>query len=207
MLKKLLKKIISARIRQEMRESQRVLRWYFQGCPVPPPSQIKRRLLKKFARRGSAKIFIETGTAGGTTIEKLRKFFQTVFSIEIYKPFADAAKEKFKNDPAITIIKGDSGEVLPRILANIKEPVLFWLDGHYSGGGTGKGITETPIVKEIDSILSHPIKDHVILIDDARCFNGTGDYPELEEFKTMIINKASELSFEVIRDIIVLKKK
>jgi hypothetical protein len=32
--------------------------------------------------------------------------------------------------PAIR--QGNSGELLPRAIASLTEPALFWLDGHYS---------------------------------------------------------------------------
>jgi hypothetical protein len=52
----------------------------------------------------------------------------------------------------------------------LQEPALFWLDGHYSGVDTGKDELDTPVSAELEAILGSPVKGHVILIDDARCF-------------------------------------
>jgi hypothetical protein len=88
------------------------------------------------------------------------------------------------------------------ILSSINEPILFWLDGHYSGGETAKGEANTPILKELEFILRHPIKNHVILIDDARCFIGENDYPTLRELAVFVSGINNELNFTVENDII-----
>ncbi len=54
----------------------------------------------------------------------------------------------------ITLYQGDSGVLLPEIISEVSEPVLFWLDGHYSGEGTGKAVLETPIIEEVNVILA-----------------------------------------------------
>jgi hypothetical protein len=85
---------------------------------------------------------------------------------------------------------------------------LFWLDGHYSGGVTGIGSLETPIIKELQTIFNHPLsKKHVILIDDARLFNGTRDYPKIEELQVFVKTQKENLEFYVENDIIVVLNK
>jgi hypothetical protein len=79
---------------------------------------------------------------------------------------------------------------------------LFWLDGHYSGGITAKGRTDTPVAEELEHILTHPVMGHVVLIDDARCFVGQDHYPTLDELKEMILNKRPDWVFDVENDII-----
>ncbi|MCG2740183.1 MAG: hypothetical protein L6300_08080, partial [Syntrophaceae bacterium] len=76
------------------------------------------------------------------------------------------------------------------------------LDSHYSGGETAKGKQETPIRRELLHIFSHPIAGHVILIDDAHCFDGTRDYPSLGELKNIILAARPSWVFEVRDDII-----
>ena len=103
----------------------------------------------------------------------------------------------------VDIIQGDSGKVFPAILPQIEEPCLFWLDGHYSAGITAKGQLETPIIEELQAIFNHPEKtNHVILIDDARCFTGENDYPELSELKELVAKNLPNHIWEVKDDII-----
>ena len=85
---------------------------------------------------------------------------------------AEKEKERFKNDTNIRIIQGDSGKVLSDILKDIREQAIFWLDGHYSAGITSKGEKDCPIFEELNAILENQKYNHVLLIDDARCFNG-----------------------------------
>jgi len=202
MIKSIIKTVVPAKWWEIFKEIRVILDWYRAGRPIPAPAFFKRKILKEYARLGKANIFIETGTNTGATVKKLNRFFDRTISIEIYPPLATAAKKRFKHNPAVTIIEGDSSEILPIILSEIKEPVLFWLDGHYSGTGTGKGISDTPIVREINAILDHPVKNHLILIDDARCFNGLGDYPKLEELHALIKQNNPNLHFKVDNDII-----
>lgn len=57
---------------------------------------------------------------------------------------------------------------MPQIVAELGHPALFWLDGHYSGGGTAKGKQETPISLELRAVLDAPASVRVFLIDDVR---------------------------------------
>lgn len=72
---------------------------------------------------------------------------------------------------------------------------------YYSGGDTGKGELNTPIIKELEAIFANS-KKHTILIDDARCFNGTNDYPKINTLKEYVLEKNSKLLFNVKDDII-----
>jgi hypothetical protein len=67
----------------------------------------------------------------------------------------------------------------------LNEPAIFWLDGHYSGGFTAMGEKETPVYEELKIIFSNK-QDHVILIDDARLFNGNDGYPTFDDLKIFI---------------------
>lgn len=97
---------------------------------------------------------------------------------------------------------GDSGLILKGIISSINEPILFWLDAHYSKANTAQGNKDTPIIQELETIISHGVKNHVILIDDARLFNGTCDYPTINEIDALLKEKADQYSMEVTNDII-----
>lgn len=170
------------------------------------PSQ-KHDTLREFAKTYKLQIFVETGTYYGDTVDALKNIFKTCYSIEIGKKLADNARVRFSNNPNIHIFQGDSSKVLPRLLREINEPCLFWLDGHYSGGDTAGCGTTVPILQEIEAILNHR-DDHVILIDDARCFvGGKSDYPTISYLSHVILKKQPQFTVEVRDDIIRAYKK
>ena len=157
--------------------------WLKSDRPVPAPHEVKVRNLMAMADLYDVHVLVETGTYHGDTISAVQDRFKKIYSIEIYEPFATRAQQKFADLKNVNVILGDSAAKLPGLLAEISEPILFWLDGHYSGQGTGLGDKETPILAEIEHIhrLRRGYKD-VILIDDARCFTGSEGYPDLASF-------------------------
>jgi hypothetical protein len=176
--------------------------WISKGSPVPPPPLYKQLLVREYGKAYKIKILVETGTFLGEMILACHDNFDRIYSIELDKSLFVNATENFRSMGHIKILQGDSSVELPGVLSKIMLPALFWLDGHYSGGFTAKGKTNTPILKELTHIIRHPVKNHVILIDDARCFNGTEDYPSIEELKEMIDNNLPQSVFEVRNDII-----
>ena len=182
------------------------IKWRVAGKPVPPPHFIKQRIIKNFANKFDIKVFIETGTYHGSTTWAVRNTFDEIYSIELDRVLYEKACEKFKFLPHIHIVNGDSSKILPEILSKIDKPVLFWLDGHYSGGATAKGNLETPILEELKSVLNHKVKNHIILIDDARLFVGKNDYPTIAELKSFVSKINPNLSFEIENDIIRIVK-
>ena len=133
-------------------------------------------------------------------VEKLKRYFRQVYTIELSDDLYHKAVERFKGDAQVEVIHGDSSLELQHLLPSIQEPALFWLDAHYSRGFTARGDAYTPIKMELDLILQHPIKNHIILVDDARCFNGTEDYPTLEWVEDLF--SKSSYSVKVEDDII-----
>lgn len=178
------------------------IKWRINNKPVPPPHFIKQRIIKNYAKKYSLEIFIETGTYLGETVMSVRNRFKQIFSIELNQPLFERAKNIFIKYPHIQILHGDSSTVLISILSKIDKPALFWLDGHYSAGITSKGSLNTPILKELELILKHKINNHIILIDDARCFIGKDDYPTITELKSYIKNINPKINFRVDNDII-----
>ena len=155
--------------------------WERRGRPVPPPHIIKQLTIKHFAKRFGTRVLIETGTYYGDMVEAMKPYFNRVYSIELSNELYDKAKRRFAEDDKITIIHGDSGIELGKIIANLDEPALFWLDGHYSAGVTARGQKDTPIYEELEHIFSSPIREHIVIIDDARAFGGNSDYPSIDD--------------------------
>ena len=183
-----------------------VRNWNKKANPIPVPNAIKQRTIKEYAKIFSVETFIETGTYLGDMVNAVMDTFNKIYSIELDKTLYEQAKKKFSKHHNISILHGDSSKVLPVILADISEPCLFWLDGHYSGGITAKGDFNTPIMQELNCILDHTIRGHVILIDDAREFNGYNDYPTIEELKKRIFKKYPDWKFDIKDDIIRIHK-
>jgi len=183
-----------------------VRNWNRKGNPIPVPDVVKQRTVQEYAKIFSVETFIETGTYLGDMVNAVMDTFNKIYSIELDKTLYEQAKKKFSKHHNISILHGDSSKVLPVILADIREPCLFWLDGHYSGGITAKGDFNTPIIQELNCILDHTIRGHVILIDDAREFNGYNDYPTLEELKKRIFKKYPDWKFDIKDDIIRIHK-
>jgi hypothetical protein len=193
-----------------LRKIKRKLLRPVSGKVVPPPYELKREILNSYKEKYALKIFIETGTFFGDTVEYFKNSFKKVYSIELAEELAKKAKQRFENDRQVEIIQGDSGSILKGILKDINEPILFWLDGHYSSEffvgdefiKTARTDKDTPVVEELDTILSSPI-NHVILIDDARLFDGLGDYPSISSIKRKVRKtKGSAYSCKVENDII-----
>lgn len=202
LIKSIIKKIFPKKFINYIKNKKSVLAWYLDSKPVPPPHIIKQKTIRNYVKKYKIKTFIETGTYEGKMIEAVKKNFENIYSIELDKTLYEKARIKFENEKHIKIIQGDSGEILKKVLEDIKESCLFWLDGHYSGGTTAKGNSETPIYKELETIFSHKIKNHIILIDDARLFVGKNDYPTVEDFKTFIKDRDNKLKLNVKNDII-----
>ena len=139
----------------------------------------------EYKEKFNPKIFIETGTYKGDMVRRMSSRFEKIYSIELSDDLYTKAREKFAHFSHIEILNGDSGIVLPKLLRRIKEPALFWLDAHYSTGETVRGSLDTPVEQELRAILSHPVRNHVILIDDAREFVGKNGYPPIANVEKM----------------------
>jgi hypothetical protein len=177
--------------------------WLAAGRPLPVPSSVKHEILRDHADRYGLHTLVETGTFRGGTIEALRDRFARIYSIELDDALYARARTRFAGVPHVTILHGDSAAMLPTVLAKLREPALFWLDGHYSGPGTAKAAGhETPIMEEIRAVLAHPGAGHVILVDDARVFGTWPDYPSVDEFRQLVTAERPDLDFTVEHDII-----
>lgn len=171
---------------KSIRSATQIYRWALAGMPSPPPPAIKRRLIHRYLEDYGFTTFIETGTFKGDTLASVAATGIRSISVELSHEYFDRANQRFAGRSNVELHHGDAGDVLPRIVALLQEPALFWLDGHYSAGGTAHGALASPISAEIRCILDSPVEGHVVLIDDAADFNGTGGYPELGHFLTTI---------------------
>ncbi|MCK5342235.1 MAG: hypothetical protein KAR20_02460 [Candidatus Heimdallarchaeota archaeon] len=177
--------------------------WKKQGAQLPMPHYGKQLALEEYIVRFEPEVFIETGTYTGHMVLSMLDKFYKLYSIELDKVLYQKAVETFHGYKHVHILQGGSDIILGDLLRNVDAPCLFWLDAHYSGGSTAKADIETPIIKELEHILNHPLADrHILLIDDARCFDGTNDYPDIKVLENLIHQSFSDWHFEVKDDII-----
>lgn len=177
-----------------------VSQWEKNGKPNPPPHVVKQMVLRKYANAYGLKILVETGTYLGDMVEAMKLDFDKIYSIELSETLYEQAVLRFKGASNIELIQGDSGIELERLMGRLNQPTLFWLDGHYSGGTTAKGEKETPIFKEIQHIFKASDANHVIIIDDARCFGQLPDYPTIEELEQVIWSNDVTLNITIQDD-------
>ena len=190
------------KIKEAISAHKKIVLWKLAGRPIPPPHIVKQKIIKEYAQRYDLYTFVETGTFMGEMIDAVLHTFSKIISVEVDQALAVRAQKKFSAYPHVTIIHGDSSKALPVIVADIKEPCLFWLDAHYSGGVTGKSNVETPIVQELNILLNHSAYNHIILIDDAREFTRNNNYPSLEEVASLITARHPDWIVQVKDDII-----
>lgn len=169
-----------------LRQNAQILHWVGAGCPVPPPPAVKRRILSAYMKRFGLKVFIETGTFKGDTLDELARLADKAYSIELSDELHARALTRFAKRANISLLHGDAGDVLPPLVMKLSEPALFWLDGHYSAGETAHGAQASPISRELEAVLASPVSGHVVLIDDVAEFTGQGGYPEIGRLLTAL---------------------
>ena len=159
------------------------------------PSQI--HLFEKY---NNNKVFIETGSYVGEGIKNaIFSGYKEIHSIELADKYYQFCKDYFKHIDWVSLYHGDSVEQLPNILNKLTTRATFWLDAHYSGGDTAFVNAITPLMNELDIIKDHPIKNHVIIIDDLREWRA--DYPAIrfgiEDIKRKILEINPNYIFSV----------
>ena len=125
-------------------------------------------IMGRFPLEISFPIFVETGTNLGGTIFNVETFFDKLFTIELKEEFYERCKLMYTGNK-IKFLLGDSSKILPEIMNEIDNNVVFYLDAHWSAQNTAHGDKENPLLEELDAI--NKVKSYAILIiDDYRLF-------------------------------------
>jgi len=155
--------------------------------------------------------FIETGTNQGCTIFSVEPYFNKLYTIEISEELLQYAKNQY-NGSKINFILGDSASVFESLLPSISDKCIFFLDGHWSGGDTGRSNKDCPLNEEITNINNLFTNDAIIIINDFRLFGldkSSGklgeDWSEINKEKLLNIlqariNKVYHLDSEAAKD-------
>jgi hypothetical protein len=163
---------------------KRIQAWIKAGYPLPLPAELKQEAVFYHAINRHLAVLVETGTFLGDMVFAQAPYFRKIYSIELSQELFDRARKRFMSFP--------------------NTHLLFWLDGHYSGGNTARGELSCPIYAELQHVFASPF-EHTVLIDDARLFNGTDDYPTLDELQRFVAEN-SEYDMRTENDMFVLSR-
>jgi hypothetical protein len=116
-------------------------------------------------------VIVETGTYFGDGVRDYIKtsYFKQIYSIEISNYHVLRARNLFMSHPNVHILEGDSSVVLETMeLPN--EPILYYLDAHFSGGPSGGEDVHggCPTLNEVKILAKRCKPGDVIVIDDIR---------------------------------------
>ena len=136
----------------------------------------KRQLLVKAIHEFELDTFIETGTSDGEIVRWLSPVCKRVYSIELAEDFYHNAVRRTLDLVNVTLIYGNSGEVLQWLMPYIEKPSFLWLDAHFNGRGDGSN----PIMDELRHVFYAKIP-HVVFIDDAHLFGVDPVYPSVQQ--------------------------
>jgi hypothetical protein len=189
-------------VRAKIMAPHNLRKWTRAGRPVPPPHVVKHLALRYYAEKHGLRILVETGTFRGDTVEAMKRRFDRVFTIELSREFYDAARLRFRGDPNVEVIQGDSAKLLGSLIQRIEEPALFWLDGHHSGWKTARGDKDTPVLEELEQIFGGYDRRSVVVIDDARDFGKKPTYPTIAQLRSFVMARNPGVDFEVRDDMI-----
>ncbi|MEM8901125.1 MAG: hypothetical protein AAGC85_23650 [Bacteroidota bacterium] len=169
---------------------------------------VPKDLVEKLKAFGDINVFVETGTFTGGTSRWAASLFDQVYTIEINPELRAQAMDLSTDFDNINFLLGNSKEVLPENLPKFGDSVLFWLDGHYSGGITGGESDQCPVMEELQSLVG--VKNPYILIDDARCFLGrppkplnSDDWPGIDEIFSFLEKNFPNNRFTIHDDVII----
>lgn len=173
--------------------------------------------LKKLADIFHPDVFFETGTYMGQTTEHAAPYFKEIHTVELHDGQFERARSKLARFRNIAVHHGKSQDLIAQVAPQLQGTILFWLDAHYSGEGTGKGSDDkdpnafTAIREELQAIRELGIQDCIILIDDIRGFGtrineqdylGCWCYPTVQEVVRDLRAINSEFSFALVGDIL-----
>ncbi len=128
-------------------------------------------LLKELQRHLPLKLFVETGTFRGESLEAVHSYFDACISIELSPEYHAAAQKRFAGLDTIRLLLGDSALLLKEQQPSYEsKSTLFWLDAHWCAAEDTAGEkSQCPLLEELRGI-GELNKQSVVLIDDARLF-------------------------------------
>lgn len=127
--------------------------------------------------------FLETGTLVGDTLHNLRPYFERLRSVELLPQFYEIALRRKADEYwyNIELYHGDSSILLPTMLEGLDGNIIFFLDGHRSGGEASATHKDVPLLDELQIIKNSNRKyNDIVIIDDFGLF-GTANIEDWRE--------------------------
>lgn len=141
-------------------------------------------------------IFLETGTFLGGGVElALECAFQKVISIEVEPKYYEIACGKFKDNPRVELLFGDSQLLFEKVVASLQSTATIWLDSH-SHNNTVEISSPTTLISELEVLAKYPQLNHTILIDDIRVVRSGELWGESVGGINNVISKVMEINPE-----------
>ena len=109
--------------------------------------------------------FVETGTGMGVTSATAAGLFQRVFTVEIDPAMYRRADKELAPHKNVTRYLGDSVSVLPKIMDELGDKAMWWIDSHWCGGPR-VGNVECPLLDELRLINSRGSATDCLFIDN-----------------------------------------
>lgn len=193
-----------------LREAAVLLRWADAGFAPPAPTRVKRAVLRRHGVVGAP--WVETGTYLGDMAAHLAATGARIITLEPMPELFLAAQARLAHLPRVQVRNETSQAGFLRAARDSGPEINFWLDGHYSGEGTHRGGSDTPILEELMAIALL-VQDGIrvaVFIDDVRLFveewadepaSDRPGYPSLDDLVTWATD--AQLRWTVEHDIFV----
>jgi hypothetical protein len=185
---------------RNIREAIKYPIWFAAGRPPPDNHYYKVNRIKSIGLKYNCSSFIETGTFLGQTVAAVNGNFEKSLSVELKDSLYEANRRAFAGRKSVALFHGDSGSLLGEMIDQATGRILFWLDGHFSGGITALGKEVTPILGELSTIKMRGRRDDCILIDDIRLFVGNTGYPTQQAVQELILSMSADYAICTDRD-------
>jgi hypothetical protein len=172
---------------------------------------IPEQITIELARLNGSTVFVETGTFHGNTTRWASNHFEIVHTIERAEKLYNLHSHELAQIKGVTPHLGDSRNILPQIVRDIRgQRAVFWLDGHWSGGTETAGEDdECPLVDEL-ACLSGRTED-IILIDDARYFlcappppHKPSQWPTISDIVHVLPESGKKQFVQLVDDVIII---
>lgn len=148
---------------------------FARGAIENPHSLLKLAILRHLKKELAARELIEIGTYLGVTAGRCAKIFDRVYTVEIDAKLFAQAREHLSRHDNVRCFHGDGVEQLPKVFQEHPvERAIVFLDGHYSGAGTGRSDVDEPAITELELLAPFRSRIAAIVVDDFRNFGDPG---------------------------------